>query len=104
MLSLTDDSYVGFTLDFSLKVNEAKPWYTLDFNNPRVKTLAAGLAPADLRFGGTTCDFSLFYNVTTKSEQDEIWRLNRLAVDERAQSFLLAIFPQDIDKLYSLII
>ena len=103
VLSVTDDAYVGFTLDFSLKVNPSAPWYSLNFSNPRVKTLAEGLAPADLRFGGTTCDFSRFYNVSSKREQDDVIRLNAASVDHnRKKSFLLAIFPQDVDHLVAL--
>ena len=56
VLSTTEEEYLSFTLDFALKNDPADPWKGLNFSLPRVRTLARGLAPAILRWGGGPAD------------------------------------------------
>ncbi|XP_046570031.1 heparanase-like isoform X1 [Haliotis rubra] len=58
-VSITDDLFVGVTLDSSL-LPTPKHWGGLDLNSHKVRTLARGLSPCYLRIGGTAGDTLTF--------------------------------------------
>ena len=56
-VSTTDEKFLSIALDSGLIRHR---WEYFDFNSERLRNLAAGLAPAYLRIGGTDEDFLLF--------------------------------------------
>ena len=64
-----DERYIGFALDtaqitggkwWSVGVDERRPARTPDLESPKLRRLAAALAPSTLRIGGTDCDGAYF--------------------------------------------
>ena len=45
-------------------------------------------------FGGTDADWSIFYNTTSKEEQDLIWKLSKQIVDVKSGAFVVPFFPK----------
>ncbi|XP_025051306.1 heparanase, partial [Alligator sinensis] len=66
-------AFLSLTLDASLA---AAPQYIALLGNHKLRTLAKGLSPGFLRFGGTNTDFLIFDPTKDSTlEERELWEL-----------------------------
>ena len=96
----TEDEFLSFTLDPFLLHDVTPRWGTLDFSNPRVQTLAAGLSPAILRYGGTDADWQIFSQDNNGPTDDTLRFVPR--VKPGADEPKVVLYPKDVDNLYNL--
>ena len=95
--STTEQEYLSFTLDPFLLHDVSPRWATLNFTNPRVLTLARGLSPAILRYGGTDADWQTFAKTNTMATNARP-SMSSSTHDEPE----VTILPKDVDNLRNL--
>jgi len=87
VVSVVDEKYLSVCIDMNtLKYK----WENLDFNSVKIQTLASGLAPSYLRFGGTTSGYFYF------DPNDDPENLSTYLTDQTKFPMTKA----DISKLY----
>ncbi|XP_006151458.1 heparanase isoform X1 [Tupaia chinensis] len=90
-LHLVSPAFLSFTIDANLATD---PWFLTFLGSPKLRTLAKGLSPAYLRFGGTKSDFLIFDPKKKPSfEENSYWQTQANQDICRSGSF-----PPDVEK------
>ena len=105
---ITEDEFLSFTLDPFLLHDVTPRWGTLDFNSSRVQTLARGLSPAIIRYGGTDADWQIFnLENRTTANGSLLFVPKRKLFPEKMRKIQdsepkVVLYPQDVDNLRNL--